>query len=168
MSGGFGRESRAQRLVCRSLEHCVCADSLFTPGCTLASLSIFKPFSDSPVPLLSSAACSSSALFPTRTVIQLFWQASAWLLHNQLFSCASPESRTGSYLKDRNRMVFMTFVTLEHKTSHKQHGYICSNSQKYIVWVKIIDFSFMPKIIRTLSKDHVPWRYFVNFHTVNI
>ncbi len=23
--------------------------------------------------------------------------------------------------------------------------YICSNSQKYIVWVKIIDFSFMPK-----------------------
>ncbi len=37
-------------------------------------------------------------------------------------------------------------------------GYICSNSQKYTVWVKIIDFSFMPKIIRILSKDHVPWR----------
>ncbi len=32
---------------------------------------------------------------------------------------------------------------------------ICSNSEKYIVCVKIIDFSFMPKIIRTLSKDHV-------------
>ncbi len=27
-------------------------------------------------------------------------------------------------------------------------GYICRNSQKYIVWIKIIDFSFMPKIIR--------------------
>ncbi len=38
----------------------------------------------------------------------------------------------------------------------KSLGYICSKSQKYIVWVKIIDFSFMPKIIRTLSKDHVP------------
>ncbi len=31
------------------------------------------------------------------------------------------------------------FVTLEHKTSLK-----CSNSQKYIVWVKMIDLSFMP------------------------
>ncbi len=37
------------------------------------------------------------------------------------------------------------------------------NFDPYIVWVKIIDFSFMPKIIRILSKDHVPWRYFVNF-----
>ncbi len=25
----------------------------------------------------------------------------------------------------------------------------------------------MPKIIRILSKDHVPWRYFVNFITIN-
>ncbi len=41
---------------------------------------------------------------------------------------------------------------------------IFSNSQ-YIVWVKIIDFPFMPKIIRTLSKDHVPWRYFVNLQS---
>ncbi len=54
-------------------------------------------------------------------------------------------------------------VTLDHKTSQKSHGYMCSNSQQYIVWVKIIDFSFMPKITRILSKDHVPWRYFVNF-----
>ncbi len=28
----------------------------------------------------------------------------------------------------------------EHKTSHK-YGYICSISQKWIVWVKIIDFA---------------------------
>ncbi len=34
--------------------------------------------------------------------------------------------------------------------------YICSNSQKYIVLVKILHFSFMQKIIRILSKDHVP------------
>ncbi len=54
-------------------------------------------------------------------------------------------------------------VTLDHKTSLKSLGYICSNIQKYIVLVKIIDFSLMPKIIRTLSKDHVPLRYFVNF-----
>ncbi len=33
-----------------------------------------------------------------------------------------------------------TNVTLVHKTSLKSLGYICSNSQKYIVWVKIIDF----------------------------
>ncbi len=50
----------------------------------------------------------------------------------------------------------MTYVTLEHKTSLKSLGYICSNSQKYTAWVKIINFSFMPKIIRTLIKDHVP------------
>ncbi len=54
------------------------------------------------------------------------------------------------------------------KTSQKQcdpgaqnqsevtHRYICRDSQQYIVWVKIIDFSFMPKIIRILIKDHVP------------
>ncbi len=47
-------------------------------------------------------------------------------------------------------------VTLDHKTSLKSLEYICSNSQKYIEWVKIIEFSFMPKIIRTLSTDHVP------------
>ncbi len=45
------------------------------------------------------------------------------------------------------------YVILDHKTSHKSLGYICSNSQKYTVWVKIIDFSFMTKLIRTLSKD---------------
>ncbi len=49
------------------------------------------------------------------------------------------------------------FVTMDHKTSLKLHGYICSTSQKHIVWVKIIDLSFMPKSIRKLSKDRVPW-----------
>ncbi len=47
------------------------------------------------------------------------------------------------------------YVTLEHKSSLKSLGYIYSNSQKYIACVKIIHVSFMPKIIRTLTKDHV-------------
>ncbi len=43
------------------------------------------------------------------------------------------------------------------KAAFKQSAlYICSNIQKYTVWVKIIDFYFMPKIIRILSKDDVP------------
>ncbi len=41
--------------------------------------------------------------------------------------------------------------------------YICSNSQQYIVWAKIIDFSFMPKIIAISSKDSVQWKNIVNF-----
>ncbi len=45
---------------------------------------------------------------------------------------------------------------LDHKICLRSQGYICSNSQKYIARVKIIYFSFMPKIIRILSKDHVP------------
>ncbi len=37
------------------------------------------------------------------------------------------------------------YVTLDHKTNLKL-GYICNNSQQYILWVKIIHFYFMPKI----------------------
>ncbi len=36
--------------------------------------------------------------------------------------------------------IFWKHVTLDHKTSLKSLGYICSNGQKYIVWVKMIDF----------------------------
>ncbi len=42
-------------------------------------------------------------------------------------------------------------MTLEHKTSLKLLEYVCSNSQKCILWVKMIDLSFMPNIIRILS-----------------
>ncbi len=43
------------------------------------------------------------------------------------------------------------------KSSHKQHSYICSNNQQYIVWVKIIIFllcqkSLDIKIMKILSK----------------
>ncbi len=40
---------------------------------------------------------------------------------------------------------YSIFVTLEHKSSLKSLGYICSNSQQYIVWVKIIYIFFKPK-----------------------
>ncbi len=40
-------------------------------------------------------------------------------------------------------------MTLEHESSLESLG-MCSNSQKYIVWVKIIIFLLMPKIIRIL------------------
>ncbi len=57
-----------------------------------------------------------------------------------------------------------TCVTLDTKPVFKSLGYICSNSQKYTAWVKIIHFSFIPQIIRVLSKDHLPWRYLVNYY----
>ncbi len=57
-------------------------------------------------------------------------------------------------------------MSLEHKSSHKQHSYICSNSQQYIVWLKIIHFSFMPKIIRILRSCSM--KIFSKFPTVNI
>ncbi len=34
----------------------------------------------------------------------------------------------------------LLYVSLEHKSSHTQHSYICRNRQQYIVWVKIIIF----------------------------
>ncbi len=58
--------------------------------------------------------------------------------------------------RDRDTVSKMMHETLEHKSSLKSLGYICSNNQKYIVWVKMIDFSFMPKLISILSKDNVP------------
>ncbi len=58
------------------------------------------------------------------------------------------------------------FVTLEHKTSVKSLGYICSNNQKYILWVKIIKFYFMPKIIRILRSCSM--KIFSKFPIVNI
>ncbi len=36
-------------------------------------------------------------------------------------------------------------VTLDHKTSLKSLGYICSNSQKYIEWVQNYRFFFYAK-----------------------
>ncbi len=37
------------------------------------------------------------------------------------------------------------------QTSLKSLGYICSNSQQYIVWVKMIDLYFIPKYILYIS-----------------
>ncbi len=63
-------------------------------------------------------------------------------------------------------LLICLYVTLEHTRSLKSLGYICSNSQKYSVWVKIIDFSFMPKIIRILRSCSM--KIFSKFSTVNI
>ncbi len=75
---------------------------------------------------------------------------------NANFALGSSWSCGFATLKAAHRSVWTSYVTLEHKTSLKSLGHICSNSQQYIVWVKILDFTFMPKIIRTLIKDHVP------------
>ncbi len=50
------------------------------------------------------------------------------------------------------------YVTLDHKTSIKSSANICSNIQKIHCMGQNYRF-FMPKIIGTLSKDHVPWRH---------
>ncbi len=62
--------------------------------------------------------------------------------------------------------ILSIYVTLENKSSLKSLGYICSNSQKYIVWVKIIDFSFMTKIIRIFKSCSM--KIFGKFPSVNI
>ncbi len=57
-------------------------------------------------------------------------------------------------------------MSLEHKSSVESLGYIYSNSQKYIVLVKIIDISFMPKIIRVLRSCSM--KIFSKCPTINI
>ncbi len=34
-------------------------------------------------------------------------------------------------------------------------SYICSNNQKHMLWLKIIDFYFMPKIIRIMFHEDI-------------
>ncbi len=54
-------------------------------------------------------------------------------------------------------------VTLEQKISHKQHKYICSNSQNYTLHgLKLYILYLRHKIIRILSKNHVLLIYVVN------
>ncbi len=50
------------------------------------------------------------------------------------------------------------------KSVHHKKVISGSKSQKYNVWVKVLDFSFMPKIITIVVKDRVPWRY-ICLHT---
>ncbi len=59
-------------------------------------------------------------------------------------------------------------VTLELKISLKLLGYIFNNSKKMHSFSGILDAFdnksfFMPKIIRILSKDHIPLIYLVHF-----
>ncbi len=82
------------------------------------------------------------------------------------FSWDRAHTRTHARTHTHSCMGLKTFVTLEHKSSVKSLGYICSNSQKYVVWVKIIDFYFMPKIIMILRSCSM--KIFSKFPTVNI
>ncbi len=56
---------------------------------------------------------------------------------------------------------YLTFVTLAWSTKPvlSRWSIFVAIANK----IKIIHFSFMPKIISILSKDHVPFIYFVNF-----
>ncbi len=77
-----------------------------------------------------------------------------------------PPANTGLCSKYRRNITCFSFHIRDPGAQHQSLGYICSNNQKYIASVKIINFYLMPKIIRILSKDHVPWR--CTFLTVNI
>ncbi len=83
--------------------------------------------------------------------------------HRQLY--VRPFKTTWSPLK-LALFTFLINVNLEHKSSPEQHSYICSNSQQYIVWVKMINFSLMPKIIRILRSSSM--KIFCKSPTVNI
>ncbi len=75
--------------------------------------------------------------------------------HARAWVCVSQE------LKTLISRLLRLNVSLEHKRS--QTRYICSNSQQYNVWVKIINFYFMPKIIKILRSCSMKI-----FFTVNI
>ncbi len=97
-----------------------------------------------------------------------FWPEYKFIIHNNASS---------SCLAKKLHLLLSTHIKIHWhlwpwttKPVLSRWGIFVAIAKKYIVWVKIIDFSFMPKIIRTLNKDHVPWlRYFVNFQNfVNI
>ncbi len=54
--------------------------------------------------------------------------------------------------------ILSLYVTLDHKTSLSRWDIFVAIAKNTLYGPKLIDFSFMPKIIRILSKD-----YFVNF-----
>ncbi len=61
-----------------------------------------------------------------------------------------------------NDACYISYLTLEHKSSLKSPGYICSNSQQYTVWVKIIVYNYI-SILTSCSM-----RIFCKFPTINI
>ncbi len=62
--------------------------------------------------------------------------------------CASPQTIFQVFNQNKTHWLSpatFKYVTLEHKTSLKSQACICSNNQKYIVWVKIIVFFLCQK-----------------------
>ncbi len=77
---------------------------------------------------------------------------------------------SGEFSADEQSLMRDTHVTLEHRSSHKQHRCICSNRQQYTVWVKIIHLYFMPKnimIVRSCSMKIFSKRPTVNISKLN-
>ncbi len=103
-----------------------------------------------------------------KTIISFF----NWL-RNQIYCCTIITSyghdctisiyttNTFIFINFFHRIRQKIYVTLDHKSSLKSLGYIYSNSQQYSIWVTMIDLSFMPKIIRILSKDHILNRKYI-------
>ncbi len=60
--------------------------------------------------------------------------------HHTNFSCLTNCSVDEINVSLLFRYFDILDITLDHKTSLKSLGYICSKSQKYIVWVKMINF----------------------------
>ncbi len=92
-------------------------------------------------------------------------------LHKHTRPRTLPDNKQINVIHQTNIYIYIyiyiyIFLSLAHKSSHKSLGYICSNSQQYIVWVKIRDFSFMTKIIRIIRSCSM--KIFSQFPTVNI
>ncbi len=115
------------------------------------------------------------ALLPVRTLLALLFGVLVSLAH-AIVTATSVTAKTQrlwravSSALDEQSLMRDTHVTLEHRSSHKQHRCICSNRQQYIVWVKIIHLYFMPKnimILRSCSMKIFSKRPTVNISKLN-
>ncbi len=91
------------------------------------------------------------------------------MLRNTAFRVKRESSHVSSQLHSQWSNLSKKYILYMCPWSTKaviSNTYICSNSQQYIVWVKIIHFSFTPKIIRILRSCSM--KIFCKFPTVNI
>ncbi len=90
---------------------------------------------------------------------QLFDEVDAQVLEQSGFPvCLFPLPGMVVFKKQRiiytlNRELYIHYVTLDHKTSLKSLGFICSSSQNTLYWPNLQIFILCQKIS---SKDHVP------------
>ncbi len=68
-----------------------------------------------------------------------------------------------------NTIIFLLYLLVLYVTEAViSSRYICSNSQQYIVWVTIIHFYFMLKIIRILRSCHMKIFPSINISKLNL